>query len=103
MDQLLMEALKNSGPQSAVFLVGIMFLSKMLKSDRSGLDDLTKTIREDVKENITAIQKLTLTITKLEYQVEGLTKALIKTEKLERDVHEAFAQIRTMRNNGMGN
>ena len=46
-------------------------------------------MKVDVKENAEAIQKLMIAITKLELQIENLTRIIAKTEKLEKDMHEA--------------
>lgn len=97
MDQILIEVLKNGGPQSVIMLLGIIALGKMMKSDRSELGESAQTLKADLKEHNEAIQRLNLSITRLDLQMENLTKALAKTEKLEKDVNECFSQIREMK------
>lgn len=94
MEPIFFEILKLSNVPS-VLILGIFLFFKLqpMKDIKDEIDKLKKEREADSERR----QALLLAITKLEVQVENLAKELARTDKLERDMHEVFSQIREIR------
>lgn len=87
MDVVLIEIAKSSGPVVIIIILSILFIKNDIKQLKTDLTDNTK-----------ATQINTLALVKLETQFENVKDKMFVVQKLEKDVDEAFNQLRTITN-----
>lgn len=86
MEQLFVELAKNNGPAMTMLVIVILVYLKSQKTDK-----------ESASIGIEALRENTIAITRLETQMENVTKYLSRIERLESDVSEALFEVRSMK------
>jgi len=85
-EQLFVELAKNNGPAMTMLVIVILVYLKSQKTDK-----------ESASIGIEALRENTIAITRLETQMENVTKYLSRIERLESDVSEALFEVRSMK------
>jgi ABC-type transporter Mla subunit MlaD len=101
MDQLFLEILKTSGPQSISIVFGLIILARVMKSDKNEIKEEIKQLRETLNEqkeiskaHTKALQDLIISTTRLDIRSEDFIRLIGKTEKMEKDLNELFGRVR---------
>lgn len=96
MDHLLIELLKNAGPNAGLLFLGYLAVNKIIKDARAEIKTELKDIIDTLKQNTKEVHALNVAMAKAETKFEMLDRAQDALQKNTRDINMAFEQLRLL-------
>lgn len=97
MDPIVLELLKNAGPNAGMLFMAYLFVTKMMKQTKTDLRTELKEIAVALRENTKEIHDLNVKMAKAETKFEMLDRYSELVNKNSKDINTAFEQLRIMK------